>query len=78
MKNTNKYSLNNKFTLGAPYTRELRYTWSSLDRATWTFTLTDINVRGPHVTPELNDELQCNVGNMWEKFTLYLYALKTA
>ena len=37
-----------------------------------------IDVRGPHVTPELNNELQCNVGNMWEKFTLYLYALKTA
>ena len=35
-----------------------------------------IDVRGPYVTPELNNELQCNVGNMWEKFTLYLYALK--
>ena len=28
-----------------------------------------IDVRGPYVTPELNNELQCNVGNMWEKFT---------
>ena len=37
-----------------------------------------IDIRGPYVTPELNNELQCNVGNMWEKFTLYLYALKTA
>ena len=37
-----------------------------------------IDVRGAYVTPELNNELQCNVGNMWEKFTLYLYALKTA
>ena len=26
-----------------------------------------IDVRGPYVTPELNNELQCNVGNMWEK-----------
>ena len=25
-----------------------------------------IDVRGPYVTPELNNELQCNVGNMWE------------
>ena len=35
-----------------------------------------IDVRVPYVTPELNNELQCNVGNMWEKFTLHLYALK--
>ena len=26
-----------------------------------------IDVRSPHVTPELNNELQFNVGNMWEK-----------
>ena len=25
-----------------------------------------IDVRGPYVTPELSNELQCNVGNMWE------------
>ena len=37
-----------------------------------------IDVRGAYVTPEFNKELQCNVGNMWEKFTLYLHALKTA
>ena len=37
-----------------------------------------IDFNSPYVTPELNNELQCNVGNMWEKFTLYLYALKTA
>ena len=37
---------------------------------------TPIDVRGIYVTPELNNELQCNVGNMWEKFTLHLYALK--
>ena len=37
-----------------------------------------INVRSPYVTPELNNELQRNVGNMWEKITVYLYALKTA
>ena len=41
-------------------------------------TCSQIDVRGAYVTPELNNELQCNVGNMWEKFTLYLYALKTA
>ena len=35
-----------------------------------------IDIRGPQVTPELNNELQCSVGNMWEKFTLCLYALK--
>ena len=35
-----------------------------------------IDVSGPYVTPELNNELQCNVGNMWEKFALCLYALK--
>ena len=40
--------------------------------------ITVIDLNGPYVTPELNNELQCNVGNMWEKFTLYLYALKTA
>ena len=37
-----------------------------------------IDVRSPYVTPELNNELQCNVGNIWGKITLYLYALKTA
>ena len=26
--------------------------------------LTAIDVRSPYVTPELNNELQCNVGNM--------------
>ena len=36
-----------------------------------------VDVRGLYVTPELNNELQCNVGSMWEKSTLYLYALKT-
>ena len=36
-----------------------------------------IDVRGPYVTPELNNELQCNVGNMWEKSTLYLHALRS-
>ena len=30
-----------------------------------------IDIRGPYVTPELNYELQCNVGNMWGKFTFY-------
>ena len=35
-------------------------------------------LRSPYVRPELNNELQCNVRNMWEKFTLYLYELKTA
>ena len=35
-----------------------------------------IDVRSPYITPELNNELQCNVGNMWEKITMYLYALK--
>ena len=24
----------------------------------------EIDVRGPYVTPELNNELQCNVGNL--------------
>ena len=33
-----------------------------------------IDIRSPYVMPELNNELQCNVG----KITLYLYALKTA
>ena len=37
-----------------------------------------IDVRSPYVTPELSNDLQCNVANMWEKFTWYLYALKTA
>ena len=49
----------------------LTFHYSSIERVL-------IDVRGPYVTPELNNELQCNVGNMWEKFTLYLYALKTA
>ena len=35
-----------------------------------------IDFIGPYVTPELSNDLQCNVGNMLEKFTLYLYALK--
>ena len=26
-----------------------------------------MDVRGPYVTPELNNELQFNVGNIWEK-----------
>ena len=34
-----------------------------------------IDVRGAYVTPELNND-KWNVGNMWEKFTLYLYAWK--
>ena len=34
-----------------------------------------IDVRGAYVTPELNNELQCNVGNMWEKFTLYICSI---
>ena len=37
-----------------------------------------IDVRGPYVTQELNNELQWNVGNIRGKFTLYLCALKTA
>ena len=38
----------------------------------------EIDVRSPDVTPELNNELQCNVGSMWEKFTVYFYDLKIA
>ena len=26
-----------------------------------------IDVRSPYITSALNNELQCNVGNMWEK-----------
>ena len=33
------------------------------------FSLPQIDTKGPYVTPEFNSELQCNVGNMWEKFT---------
>ena len=31
-----------------------------------------IDVRGPYVTPGLNNKLQCNVGNMWRKLP-YIY-----
>ena len=36
-----------------------------------------VDARGPYVTPEFNNELQCNVANMWDKFNFYLiYASK--
>ena len=35
-----------------------------------------IGIRSLYVAPELNNELQCNVVNMWEKLTLHLYAWK--
>ena len=35
-----------------------------------------IDVRGAYVTPELNNELQCNVGNMWEKIYLVFICIE--
>ena len=32
-----------------------------------------IDFTGPYVTPELSNDLQCNVENMLEKFTWYLF-----
>ena len=48
---------------------------STLMSCGWLFL---IDVRSPYVTPELNNELQCNVGSMWEKFTSYVYDVKIA
>jgi hypothetical protein len=38
--------------------------------------LPPIDLWSAYVTPASNNELQCNVGNMWEKNYLYLHALK--
>ena len=62
-----RYQLFNSFPLNKTSTK-LDYYYYELRMS--------IDVRVPYVTPELNNELHCNVGNMWEKFTLYLYALK--
>ena len=35
-------------------------------------TQTLIDVRSPYVTPEFNNELQCNVGNMWENYLVFI------
>ena len=37
--------------------------------------LFSMDVRSPYVTPKLNNELQCNVGNMWEKLPcIYMHS----